>query len=110
MALKILYRPSFSSTVAINTAHLQGSLSVTFLALPNSELREIESVAAAAGKSTQQAVLHTVVKGHETIDMYGTPLEFTGPESLDKLLDVPGVGNAMLARYYAALWEQVQGN
>lgn len=109
MALKIVSRPKYATTVDVRTLHLQGSLQVTFIALAQSEIRALEQRAVDEGLNVQKVVLAEVVKDHEAVEINGQQVPF-GPASLDKLLDYPGIGPAILRRYYASLWEETQGN
>lgn len=109
MALKIVSRPKYTTTVEVRTLHLQGSLQVTFIALAQSEIRALEQRAADEGLNVQKVVLDEVVCEHETVEINGHLVPYSST-SLGKLLDYPGVGPAILRRYYASLWEETQGN
>lgn len=117
MALKIILRPRFTATVVVNTANVQGDLQVTFVGLPTSALTAIETAAVEAGRNPQDAVLAAVVQGFEPVELppdggrdSGSTLYFTGPESVTVLCDWPGIGPAILRRYYSAVWEERRGN
>lgn len=109
MTLKIVSRPQYTTTVEVRTHHLQGELPVTFVALAQSEIKAIEDRARAEKADVQKAVLAEVLAHHEPFEVDGERVPF-GPGSLDRLLDYPGIGPAMLVRYYASLWEETQGN
>ena len=111
MALKIVARPVFMATVAVNTQHVQGDLQVTYTGYSTSALEAIEKQAAAEGKNPQDAVLLAVVTGFELVDLPDdTTLRYTGPEAVLRLCDWPGIGPALLRGYYRAVWEERRGN
>jgi hypothetical protein len=115
--LKIIARPTFTATVAVNTANVQGDLQVTFVALRTSAITKIEQAAIEAGQNPQDAVLLAVVQGFDPVELppddgrdTGSTLYFTGPASVTQLCDWPGIGPAILRRYYSAVWEERRGN
>lgn len=111
MALKIISKPVFTATVAVNTVMVQGTLDVQFVGYPTDELRRMEQAAVKAGLNPQLEVLRQVVVGFEPVQMPdGTTLTFAGPDSVSRLCDFPGMLTSLIARYYDALWEQRLGN
>lgn len=109
MALKIVSKPKYTTKVDVRTLHLQGSLEVTFIALAQSEIQALEKRAALGELNVQKVVLREVVHSHEAVEINGELVPHS-TTSLDRLLDYPGIGPAMLRRYYASLWEETQGN
>ena len=112
MALKIISKPTFTATVAVNTVMVQGTLDVQYVGYPTDELRGMEETARAAGLNVQLEVLKRVVCGFEPVAMPdgNTVLRFTGAEAVVRLCDFPGLLTALIARYYDALWETRLGN
>jgi hypothetical protein len=109
MTLKITKYPTFTTTVNINTVHMKGNFEVTFVMLPLSEQKAEEEKAVKAGLGFE-GLLYKVVKSHGPVDVYGETVADNGAESLARLLDVPGMGVAMLNRYNRSMWEEAQGN
>lgn len=109
--LKIIDKPEFTEDVAIHTLQVQGTLKTTFVAYKTSELAAEERRAKAAGENTDLAVLRMVVKHFETVPLgQGRELAYTSPDSVNDLVDWPGVAPAMLAHFYDGLWRQRLGN
>lgn len=105
--LKVIDKPVYRTTVTVATLHLKGTVEVEFVALPASQLKLLEA------KGSDE-VLRAVTAWHEPVEIGGQPVKHARdggtPDSLDKLLDVPGLGAAMTRRYYASLWEEAKGN
>jgi len=111
MALKIISKPIFTATIAVNTVMVQGTLDVQYVGHPTDELRRMEQAAIAAGKNPQLEVVRQVVVGFEAVPMPdGSVLSYAGADSVGRLCDFPGVLTSLIARYYDALWEQRLGN
>lgn len=105
--LKVIARPTYRTTVAVTTLHLVGTVEVDFVALPRSQLKLLEV------QGTDE-VVRAVTTWHEPVEIHGELVKHArdgGPaDSLDKLLDVPGLAAAMTRRYYTSLWEEATGN
>lgn len=109
--LKIVHKPRFDMDVAINTKQVQGTLGTTFVAYRTSELAAEERRAKAANENVDLAVLRMVVASFEDTPLPdGTLLRYEGPDSVNRLVDWPGVAPAMLAHFYDGLWSQTLGN
>lgn len=107
--LKIIDKPSFEATVFVNTVHMQGDFKARFVALPGSRIKALEEAAIKAGKGPE-GLLFDVCTWFETVDTPTGPLPHDGSQSLEKLLDWPGIGPAMVKSYFRALWEEASGN
>lgn len=107
--LKTIDSPEFDVTVTLNTKLIQGSFVMRCVGLPGPKIEALEKQSIADGKGPQ-GVLATVVKGHETVELFGEEIVFTGPESIERLTAYQGVGPAMLRAYHSALWEEASGN
>lgn len=109
MALKIVSRPEFATTVQVNLAYLQGEFPARFVALPQDELQALERAAIAAGKGPQ-GILYDVCRWFGEVELPDGPLPYVDATSLTKLLNYQGIGPAMVKAYYTALWEEARGN
>ena len=103
--LKIDPTPKFTTKVTVNTLAIQGVFDVTYSVLPSDELKAIDDGSA----ESWRVLLARVVQRFEPVDVAGETLN-GGPEDLPKLIRWPGVGQAMLARYWAGLYEAAAGN
>lgn len=109
MALKIVDRPSFTTTVVVNLAWLQGDFQARFVALPIDQLEAMERAGIAAGKGPQ-AILHDVCTWFADVELPSGLLQYVDGKSLTTLLNYQGIGPAMVRAYYSALWEEARGN
>lgn len=110
MALKIVARPVFETTVVVNMRHLKGDFKARFVALRSSAIKAIETEALKAGQSPDEALLLEACEWFETVELPEGPLPYVNADSLLKLLDYPGMGPAMTKAYYRGQWEEAQGN
>ncbi len=107
--LKVIANPTFTNSVVVNTKALQGSFNVVFIAKPSSECKRLEAAAIERGDGPQ-GLLFDVVQSHEEVEVFGEALRTAGADSIRRLLDIPGVGPAMLKAYYNGMWEEASGN
>lgn len=109
MALKIVARPEFETTVKVNLAWLQGEFSARFVAMPIDALEALQAEAPVPARA-EDHVLQQVCLHFDDVELPDGKLAYTGPESVAKLLAWPGIGPAMSAAYFKALWGAASGN
>lgn len=106
--LEIVINPKFTADVEVNTQATKGTLRVTYLAKMSDEVTALEKQVASEGKGPQGLLWH-VVDSFEPVKVGGRVLHMEDG-GLAALLDIPGVGPAMVNRFYRGLWEAVEGN
>lgn len=106
--LEIVINPKFTADVEVNTQATKGTLRVTYLAKMSDEVTKLEQQVAAEGKGPQGLLWH-VVEGFDPVKVGGRMLTME-EGGLAALLNIPGVGPAMVNRFYRGLWEAVEGN
>lgn len=104
--LKIVTDPKFNTTVKVNTLAIQGEFPATFRVLPSDELKALDDGQADGWK----ALLARVVINAGPVEIAGAAVRGDTPGGLADLIRWPGVGPAMLAAYWAGLYEAAQGN
>lgn len=104
--LKIDADPKFSATVKVNTLAIQGEFPAKFRVLPSDELAALDD-----GKpDSWKALLQRVVVDAGPVDIAGQAVRGDTPAGLADMIRWPGMGPAMLAAYWAGLYEAAQGN
>ena len=103
---KIIAEPQFTTDVKVNTLALQGEFSTTYRVLPSDELKALDNGEADSWKQ----LLARVVVGFGPVEIAGSTVMGDQADGLAQLIRWPGVGQAMLARYWAGLYEAAQGN
>ena len=104
--LKIDADPKFTTTVKVNTKAIQGEFPATFTVLPSDELAKLDD-----GKpDSWKALLQRVVRDAGPVDIAGAVVRGDTPAGLADMMRWPGIGPAMLAAYWAGLYEAAQGN
>lgn len=104
--LKIDADPKFTTTVKVNTKAIQGEFPATFRVLPSDELAQLDD-----GKpDSWKALVNRVVVDAGPVEIAGAAVRGDTPAGLADLIRWPGIGPAMLAAYWAGLYEAAQGN
>jgi hypothetical protein len=109
MTLQTIDAPEFDVTVKVNTVLIKGSFSMRCVGLPGPRLKAMEDEARDTAEGPL-GMLCGVVKGHDPLELFGETVEFSGPESVKKLLGYQGLGTAMMRAYHDKLWEEASGN
>lgn len=114
--MKTNHAPQFTVTVSINTAAIQGSLNVTFVAKRISESKAIEKRVQEDGTGVAGFVKAVAVDVRDVkLSVELTGLNADGrfdstADGLTELLDWPGVGGPIQNAYYRGLWEEQEKN
>lgn len=110
--MKTQTNPLFTMTVLVKTLALQGSLTATFEAKRNSELKVLDAKGAEMDNFVR-AVTRRVENVQLSVPLQG--LDASGnfdsqADGLTELLDWPGVAGALYRAYYKGLYEEEEKN
>jgi hypothetical protein len=104
--LKIDARPHFEMPVTVATRAIRGTFTVTFMAMPDHELEQLQ----ARADQNPKHWLHAVVARFQDVEIAGELIDGSTDDGLQRLLSWPGIGPAMVNAYFRGLWEEAEKN